>query len=91
MNKLIKMGMACNTNGEKRNTCRTLVGKQYGKRSLERPKSRWININKSINISKYINKISLLRTEDCCTYSKIKYIKMDLTERARENWVVCTG
>jgi hypothetical protein len=57
LNKSIKMGMACNTDGEKRNACRTLVGKQYGNRSLERPKCKWLNINKYIYI-KYIKCIS---------------------------------
>jgi hypothetical protein len=29
--------------GEKRNACRILVGKQEGKRSLGRPRRRWVN------------------------------------------------
>jgi hypothetical protein len=37
------MGMACSTNGEKRNTYRILVGKPEGKRPLGRPRRRWMN------------------------------------------------
>jgi hypothetical protein len=36
------MGMACSTNGEKRNY-RTLVGNPEGKRPLERPRCRWVD------------------------------------------------
>jgi hypothetical protein len=35
------MSRACSTNGEKRNTCRILVGKPEGKRPLGRPSHRW--------------------------------------------------
>jgi hypothetical protein len=38
------MGMACSTNGEKRNACRILAGKPEGKRPLGRPRRRWVNI-----------------------------------------------
>jgi hypothetical protein len=38
------MGRACSTNGEKRNAYRILVGKPEGKRSLGRPKCRWVDI-----------------------------------------------
>jgi hypothetical protein len=34
------MGVACSTNGEKRNACRILVGKPKGKRQ-GRPRRRW--------------------------------------------------
>jgi hypothetical protein len=37
------MGGACSTNGEKRNTYRLLVGKPKGKRSLGRPRRRWVD------------------------------------------------
>jgi hypothetical protein len=37
------MGRACSTNGEKRNPYRILVGKSEGKRSLGRPKRRWVD------------------------------------------------
>jgi hypothetical protein len=36
------MGRACSTNGEKRNSCRILVGKPEGKRPLGRPRYRWV-------------------------------------------------
>jgi hypothetical protein len=36
------MGGACSTNGEKRNAYRLLVGKPEGKRSLGRPRRRWV-------------------------------------------------
>jgi hypothetical protein len=34
---------ACSTNGEKRNACTILVGKPEGKRSLRRPRRRWVD------------------------------------------------
>jgi hypothetical protein len=37
------MDRACSTNGEKRNSCRILVGIPEGKRPLRRPKSRWVD------------------------------------------------
>jgi hypothetical protein len=37
------MSRACSTNGEKRNAYRILVGKPEGKRSLGRPRRRWMN------------------------------------------------
>jgi hypothetical protein len=37
------MGMACSTNGDKRNACRILVGKPEGKRPLGRPRRRWVD------------------------------------------------
>jgi hypothetical protein len=37
------MGGACSTNGEKLNSCRILVGKREGKRSLGRPRRRWVD------------------------------------------------
>jgi hypothetical protein len=37
------MGGACNTNGEKRNAYRILVGKPEGKRPLGRPRRRWVD------------------------------------------------
>jgi hypothetical protein len=40
------MGRACNTNGEKRNAYKILVGKLEGKGPLGRPRRRWVdNIN----------------------------------------------
>jgi hypothetical protein len=37
------MGRACSTNGEARNAYRMLVRKPEGKRSLGRPRRRWVN------------------------------------------------
>jgi hypothetical protein len=37
------VGRACNTNGEKRNTYRILVGNPEGKRPLGRPRRRWVD------------------------------------------------
>jgi hypothetical protein len=37
------MGRACITNGEKINAYRILVRKPEGKRSLGRPKRRWVD------------------------------------------------
>jgi hypothetical protein len=37
------MGMACSTNGEKRNAYRILVGKPEVKRPLGRPRRRWVD------------------------------------------------
>jgi hypothetical protein len=37
------MDRACSTNGEKRNSYRVLVGKQEGKRQLERPRCKWVD------------------------------------------------
>jgi hypothetical protein len=37
------MGRACNKNREKQNAYRILVGKPEGKRSLGRPRHRWVN------------------------------------------------
>jgi hypothetical protein len=37
------MGRACNTNGEKKNARRILVGKPEGKRPLERPRCRCVD------------------------------------------------
>jgi hypothetical protein len=37
------MGRACNTNGEKRNAYRILVGKPEGKRPLRRSRHRWVD------------------------------------------------
>jgi hypothetical protein len=42
------MDRACSTNGENRNTCRILVGKPEGKRSLRRPKHRWVDNMKTV-------------------------------------------
>jgi hypothetical protein len=36
------IGVACSTNGEKRNACRILVGKPEGKRPLGRPRRGWV-------------------------------------------------
>jgi hypothetical protein len=41
--KEYKMGRACSTNGEKRNSYRILVGKPEGKRPLGRPRRRWVD------------------------------------------------
>jgi hypothetical protein len=41
------MDRACSTNGEKRNAYRILMGKPEGKRSLGRPRRRWVNSNKN--------------------------------------------
>jgi hypothetical protein len=37
------MGRACSTNGETRNAYRILVGKPEGRRSLGRPRRRWVD------------------------------------------------
>jgi hypothetical protein len=37
------MGGSCSTNGEKRNAYRLLAGKPEGKRSLGRPRRRWVD------------------------------------------------
>jgi hypothetical protein len=37
------MGRTCNTNGEKRNAYRILVGKPEGKRLLGKPRRRWVD------------------------------------------------
>jgi hypothetical protein len=37
------MGMACSTNGDKRNAYRILMEKLLGKRSLGRPRRRWVD------------------------------------------------
>jgi hypothetical protein len=37
------MGGACSTNGEKRNAYRLLVGKPKGRRSVGRPRRRWVD------------------------------------------------
>jgi hypothetical protein len=38
-----EMGVACSTNGEKRNAYRLLVGKPEGKRPLGRPRRTWVD------------------------------------------------
>jgi hypothetical protein len=38
-----EIGMACSTNGGKRNTYRILVGKPVGKRPLGRTRRRWVD------------------------------------------------
>jgi hypothetical protein len=43
------MGMACSTNGEKRNAYKILVGKPEGKRPLGRPRRRCMD-NIKINL-----------------------------------------
>jgi hypothetical protein len=37
------IGGKCSMNGEKRNTCRLLVGREEGKRPLGRPRCWWVN------------------------------------------------
>jgi hypothetical protein len=37
------MGWACNTNWEKRNAYRILVGNSEGKRQMRRPRHRWMD------------------------------------------------
>jgi len=37
------MGWACGTMGEERGVCRVLVGKQEGRKPLERPRCRWVD------------------------------------------------
>jgi hypothetical protein len=46
------MDTACSTNGEKRNACRILVGKQEGKRPLRGPRRRRVN-----NVKMYIREL----------------------------------
>jgi hypothetical protein len=41
------MGRECNTNGEKRNACRILMGKPEGNRPLGRPRRRWMGTIKT--------------------------------------------
>jgi hypothetical protein len=43
------MGRTFNTNGEKRNAYRIIMGKSEGKRPLGRPKRRWVNNGKYIS------------------------------------------
>jgi hypothetical protein len=43
MVKEAAIGRACSTNGEKRNTYRTLVGNPEGKRPLGRPRRRYVD------------------------------------------------
>jgi hypothetical protein len=38
-----EMGRACSTNEAKRKACRILVGKPEGKRTLGRPRRRWVD------------------------------------------------
>jgi hypothetical protein len=52
MEKAYIMGRACSTNGEKRNAYVILVGKSEGKRSLGRPRCRWVD-----NIKIYLREI----------------------------------
>jgi hypothetical protein len=40
------MDRACNTNGEKRNAYRILVGKPKGKKPQRRPRRRWVKSTK---------------------------------------------
>jgi hypothetical protein len=47
------MGMACSTNGEKRNAYRIFVGKPGGKRSLSRPRRKWL-YNIKINLREIV-------------------------------------
>jgi hypothetical protein len=49
-----EVGGTCGTDGEKRNVYRLLVGKPEGKRSLGRPRRRWMN-----NIKKDLLEIGL--------------------------------
>jgi hypothetical protein len=61
------MGRACSTNGEKRNVCSILVGKPEGKRSLGRPKHRWMdNIKMNLRETGWggIDWINLARDRD---------------------------
>ena len=37
------MGWACGTMGEEREVCRVLVGKPEGRRTLGRPRHRWVD------------------------------------------------
>jgi hypothetical protein len=37
------MGRACNTNGEKRNAYRILMGKPEGWRAQRRPRRKWVD------------------------------------------------
>jgi hypothetical protein len=41
-------GKTCNTNREKRNACRILVGNSEGQRPLGRPRPRWVDNIKMI-------------------------------------------
>jgi hypothetical protein len=46
------MGGTCSTNGEKRNAYKLLVGKPGGKRSIRRPRRRWVD-----NIRMYLGEV----------------------------------
>jgi hypothetical protein len=48
------MGKVCNTNEEKRNAYRILVGKPDGKRPLGRLRRRWVD-----NVKMYLREIGL--------------------------------
>jgi hypothetical protein len=45
-----EMGIACDMNGEERNAYRILVGMPEGKRSLGRPRCRWVD-NVRLNLT----------------------------------------
>jgi hypothetical protein len=45
------MGKACDTNGEKRNAYKILVGKPEGKRPLGRRRHKWVN-----NIKRFLER-----------------------------------
>jgi hypothetical protein len=40
---IYEMGRACSTKGERRNAYRIVVGKTEGRRSLRRPRRRWVD------------------------------------------------
>jgi hypothetical protein len=44
------MGGTCSTNGEKRNAYRLFVGKPEGKRLLGRPRRRWVDNIRNLEV-----------------------------------------
>jgi hypothetical protein len=63
------MGSACNTNGEKKNAYRILVGKPEGKRPLGRPRRRWVDNFKMD-----------LRELDCGGIDRIDWLRIGTSE-----------
>jgi hypothetical protein len=63
------MGIACGTNGEKRNTYRKLVGMPEGKSPLGRPRIRWVdNIKTDLREIEWdvMDLIDLVQNRDRC-------------------------
>jgi hypothetical protein len=60
-----EMGRECSTNVEKRNANRILVGKPEGKRTLGRPRCRWVdNIKMDLRVISGMNWIGVAQDRD---------------------------